>query len=248
MDVPSTLGLRARNKAAKRAAISRAAAELFAAHGYAGTTTQQVARAADVAEGTVFRYASSKPELLLMVINEHLRPLVESASDLPDGAAPDEAVLGILDPIIDLAHDQPDNAAPFLREVLFGEDGPQRSESLEIVAELRGRIAAVVAPYGGRGDGVDVEVGPRNVQGSRSFGGRFEGVGVEVGPQPVQGSRPLGGQFEGMGLEEVASWLFSTVVTELLREVVGLGSSDPRAVLRARVRVLLRGLGIPVGP
>lgn len=226
MDVPSTLGLRARNKAAKRAAISRAAAELFAAHGYAGTTTQQVARVADVAEGTVFRYASSKPELLLMVINEHLRPLVESASDLPDEAAPDEAVLGILAPIIDLAHDQPDNAAPFLREVLFGEDGPQRSESLEIVAELRGRIAAVLAPYGGRGNGVD----------------------VEVGPQPVQGSRPLGGQFEGMGLEEVASWLFSTVVTELLREVVGLGSPDPRAVLRARVRVLLRGLGIPVGP
>ena len=122
MDVPSTLGLRARNKAAKRAAISRAAAELFAAHGYAGTTTQQVARVADVAEGTVFRYASSKPELLLMVINEHLRPLVESASDLPDEAVPDEAVLGILDPIIDLAHDQPDNAAPFLREVLFGEE------------------------------------------------------------------------------------------------------------------------------
>ena len=214
MDVPSTLGLRARNKAAKRAAISRAAAELFAAHGYAGTTTQQVARAADVAEGTVFRYASSKPELLLMVINEHLRPLVESASDLPDEAAPDEAVLGILDPIIDLAHDQPDNAAPFLREVLFGEDGPQRSESLETVAELRGRIAAVLAPYGGR----------------------FEGVA------------PHDGQFEGMGLDDVASWLFSTVVTELLRGVVGLGSPDPRAVLRARVRVLLRGLGIPVGP
>lgn len=192
------MGRRDRNKAAKRLAISQAAAELFTEQGYGGTTTQQVARAADVAEGTLFRYASSKPELLLMVINEHLEPLVGEPQD--DPASPvEERVLQLLGPIVDLAEAQPDNAAPFLREVLFGDDGPQRRASLELVDQVVGRIADVLRPFEGR--------------------------------------------FEGMELTEAARWVFSALVSELLRDVVGRGTGDRKAALTARVRVLLRGLG-----
>ena len=77
MSPTGLLGRRERNKAEKRRRIAEAAAALFAAQGYARTTTQQIAAAADVADGTIFRYASTKPELLLMVMNEQVADLVE---------------------------------------------------------------------------------------------------------------------------------------------------------------------------
>jgi AcrR family transcriptional regulator len=45
--------------------IVQAAVSAFAEHGYNGTTTQEIARSAGVAEGTVFRYYRTKKELLL---------------------------------------------------------------------------------------------------------------------------------------------------------------------------------------
>lgn len=45
--------------------IVRAAVSAFAEHGFNGTTTQEIARSAGVAEGTVFRYYRTKKELLL---------------------------------------------------------------------------------------------------------------------------------------------------------------------------------------
>ncbi len=47
-----------------------------------------------------------------------------------------------------------------------------------------------------------------------------------------------------MGLDEAARWVFSALVSELLRDVVGRGTGDRQAALSARVRVLLRGLGV----
>lgn len=146
MDTGAMLGRRDRNKAAKRAAILGAARALFTEHGYSSTTTHQVARAADVAEGTLFRYSATKPELLIMVINERLRPLVVDAG--PRGlGTPEDEVLGLLGPLIELAEAQPENAAVYLREVLFGEDGPQRREALALVDAIVGRVATVLAPF-----------------------------------------------------------------------------------------------------
>lgn len=152
------LGRRERNKADKRRRITQAAAELFAGQGYARTTTQQVAGAADVAEGTVFRYAASKPELLLMVLNEQMRPLLAEGRDRA-ASAPSvaEAILDVLAPLVDLAGSQPQNAGPFLREVLFGDDGPHRQESIALVDEAVSAIAALLAPrLRGLPDGLDL--------------------------------------------------------------------------------------------
>ncbi len=72
-DSKTSTGRRERNKEAKQARIFAAAAGLFAEHGYATVTTQQIAERADVANGTLFRYASNKAELLLMVCNDDFR-------------------------------------------------------------------------------------------------------------------------------------------------------------------------------
>ena len=73
-------GRRDRNMQDKHGRIFQAAAALFEAHGYAGVTTQAISERADVGAGTLFRYASSKDELLLMVLNQALRAAPASSS------------------------------------------------------------------------------------------------------------------------------------------------------------------------
>lgn len=141
------LGRRERNKAEKRRRIAEAAATLFAENGYARTTTQQVAAAADVADGTIFRYAGTKPELLLMVLNEQVADLLEhgriAAASAPTVA---DAVVALIGPLVALVRAQPDNAAPYLREVLFGEAGPHRDEALAVVDGAVEQLAQILTP------------------------------------------------------------------------------------------------------
>lgn len=59
--VPS---LRERKKARTKAAIQREAVRLFREQGYAATTVEQVAEAAEVAPSTVFRYFATKQDLV----------------------------------------------------------------------------------------------------------------------------------------------------------------------------------------
>ena len=57
-------GLRERKKRATRIAIRDAAMRLFADHGFAGTTMDQIAEAADVSRATVFTYFPTKEEIV----------------------------------------------------------------------------------------------------------------------------------------------------------------------------------------
>ncbi len=57
-------GLRERKKRATRIAIRDAAMRLFDEHGFAGTTMDQIADAADVSRATVFTYYASKEDIV----------------------------------------------------------------------------------------------------------------------------------------------------------------------------------------
>ncbi len=63
-------GLRERNKEDKLQRIRKAARDLFEEKGYEGTTIRDVAKRADVGQGTVTFYASEKRELVFLVVNE----------------------------------------------------------------------------------------------------------------------------------------------------------------------------------
>lgn len=59
------MGLRERKKAQTRTAIQRHALRLFQEHGYAATTMEQIAAAADISPSTLYRYFPTKEDLIL---------------------------------------------------------------------------------------------------------------------------------------------------------------------------------------
>src|SRR3954466_4638603 len=62
---PRPDGLRERKKARTRAAIQQHALRLFLEQGYAETTVEQIAAAAEVSQSTFFRYFATKEETVL---------------------------------------------------------------------------------------------------------------------------------------------------------------------------------------
>jgi len=66
------MGRRERNKLEKLRRITSAAKELFATKGFAQTTTQEIAERADIGTGTLFLYAKSKEDLLIMVFKDEM--------------------------------------------------------------------------------------------------------------------------------------------------------------------------------
>ncbi|MDQ1535748.1 MAG: hypothetical protein QOE58_141 [Actinomycetota bacterium] len=156
-----TTGRRARNKQDKRQRIFEAASALFTERGYSSVTTQMVADRADVGTGTLFRYASSKAELLMMVMNEQMRlDTQEGVKASSAEASPADAFMALLAPQIRMSKELPENTAVYQREILFGtEQGPYRTEALSRISELEEAIGSILAAFAGTPgvrDGIDL--------------------------------------------------------------------------------------------
>ncbi|HWU46468.1 MAG TPA: TetR/AcrR family transcriptional regulator [Humibacter sp.] len=143
---PQPVGRRERNKQAKRERITAAASELFSQHGVDEVTTQQIADKADIGTGTLFLYAKTKGELLLLVQNAHYSEALErgraDAEALHDML---DAVLALVRPIVECNRLQIDNGRTYLREMVFGDPKePYHAEALAIVAQTEDAMAAVL--------------------------------------------------------------------------------------------------------
>ncbi|WP_332603401.1 TetR/AcrR family transcriptional regulator [Arthrobacter sp. S2(2024)] len=140
------LGRRERNKQEKLDRITAAASELFAEYGVEDVTTQQIADKADIGTGTLFLYAKTKGELLLLVQNAHYAEALQrgraDAETTPDALG---AVMAIVRPIVECNRTQIDNGRFYLREMVFGDPTePQHSAALSIVAQTEEAIAAIL--------------------------------------------------------------------------------------------------------
>lgn len=62
----------------KRERILRAAIDVFAEHGYFNAKVAQIAKAAGVADGTIYLYFDGKEDLLITIFREHTRNYLHS--------------------------------------------------------------------------------------------------------------------------------------------------------------------------
>jgi len=140
------LGRRERNKQEKLDRITAAATELFAEYGVEDVTTQQIADKADIGTGTLFLYAKTKGELLLLVQNAHYAEALDrgraDAETIQDALG---AVMAVVRPIVECNRTQIDNGRFYLREMVFGDPTePHHSAALSIVAQTEEAIAAIL--------------------------------------------------------------------------------------------------------
>jgi AcrR family transcriptional regulator len=141
------IGRRERNKQEKLDRIIAAASELFAEHGVDEVTTQQIADKADIGTGTLFLYAKTKGELLLLVQNaKYVEALEQGRADAETVPVVLDAVLAIVQPIVECNRTQVDNGRTYLREMAFGDPAePRHGEALAIAVQTEQAIAAVLS-------------------------------------------------------------------------------------------------------
>jgi AcrR family transcriptional regulator len=81
------MGLREQKKRQTRQQIADAAATLFATHGFENVTVQDVARAAEVSEQTVYNYFPSKEHLVFDRAEEMEAALLDDVRSRPPGTS-----------------------------------------------------------------------------------------------------------------------------------------------------------------
>ncbi|WP_159698368.1 TetR/AcrR family transcriptional regulator [Arthrobacter sp. 18067] len=143
---PQTLGRRERNKQEKLDRITAAARELFTQYGVDEVTTQQVAEKADVGSGTVFLYAKTKAELLLLVHNvKYAGALTSGVEAASKEKAVLDAVMAIIRPIVECNRVQIENGRTYLKEIVFGDPAePHHAEALSLTMRTEEAIAEIL--------------------------------------------------------------------------------------------------------
>ena len=149
------LSRRERNKQEKLDRIIAAASELFAEYGVEEVTTQQIADKADIGTGTLFLYAKTKGELLLMVQNAHYAEALERGRAAAEGVDDTlAAVMAIMVPIVECNRTQIANGRTYLREMVFGDtEEPHHTKALTIAAQTEQALATVLV----RDESIDEE-------------------------------------------------------------------------------------------
>jgi TetR/AcrR family transcriptional regulator len=128
-----------------RARILAAAARLFAMHGYAATTMNDVAAECGLSKATLYHYVSDKHELLAMLALAHvqrLQALVDEvlALGLPSAERLRELIVRFMRTYADAQHEH----RVLTEDVKFLAPGPQR----EVIEVQRRVVAAFVDAIG----------------------------------------------------------------------------------------------------
>jgi AcrR family transcriptional regulator len=143
----TTPGRRERNKQDKLARITAAAGKLFTERSVDEVTTQEIADKADIGAGTLFLYAKTKGELLLMVLNSsYVDALDEGVAEAERLTDPLDAVMAIVRQVVVCNRKHVENGRTYLREVVYGDPTePHHRDALDLTQHTAAAIAAVLA-------------------------------------------------------------------------------------------------------
>ncbi len=149
----AALSRREQNKAEKRGRIIAAARALFAHKGFEGTTTQEIAEAAGVAAGTLFLYAKTKDDLLILVFREEMIELVQRAYERArrEAALIDQLVAFFETFVAYHERDLP-LARALMRQLGYVASAEQRAEVNALMTPLLRRVAMLLEAAKGRGE------------------------------------------------------------------------------------------------
>jgi AcrR family transcriptional regulator len=138
-------GRRERNKQEKRRRILAAAGRLFRRKGFAGTTTQEIATAAGIAAGTLFLYARSKEDLLLLVFMDEMQEVIARAfAAVPLGAPLVDQLMHVFGVLADYHAEDVPLARAFIREIAFNEDRERRREVMGVRMAINAGVARLI--------------------------------------------------------------------------------------------------------
>lgn len=148
-DSRSAMPLRERNKHDKRDRIVTATRELLVSDGYDAMTIREIAARAQVAVGTVFLYASTKAELLLLVLgSEHADALATGVAAASGSATARAGATALLTPLLEWGFGRGSAMLAYQREVLFGEPSERyRRDSLDLEGRSEAELGALFARH-----------------------------------------------------------------------------------------------------
>lgn len=143
------VGRRERNKQEKRARIVSAARKLFRERGFAETTTQQIAERADIGTGTLFLYAKSKEDILVMVFRDEMIETAKLAfANMPSKGSLVDRLMHVFGLMIRYHERDIELSRILLKEIMF-QSAPERrediSELMQVIDFLGSRICWKVA-------------------------------------------------------------------------------------------------------
>ncbi len=85
----------------KRRAILKAAAKLFASHGFDRASMNEIALACGVSKALLYHYYASKDQLLFDIIRAHLDDLVAAIEAVPTTLAPRERLAAMINALLE---------------------------------------------------------------------------------------------------------------------------------------------------
>lgn len=138
------LGRRERNRQEKLARILNAARVLFREKGFQNTTVTEIAEAADIGFGTLFLYAKSKEELLVMVFKDEMNEVCNKTyAKLPDKPVLDQ-VLFLFEGFIAYHKRDVPLARALMKEIFFLDNPVRRAEVMKLMRNIYGRLADII--------------------------------------------------------------------------------------------------------
>lgn len=138
-------GLTERNKQRTRREIAEAAGQLFLERGYAATTVQEIAAAADVSPRTFFRYFPSKEDVITVIASASMDDVLEHLA----GHDASESLVSVLhatfSAVLGPAIEDPDAARAF--QFMLRDTPALRGRWLEEQRRNRDRLAEELRPW-----------------------------------------------------------------------------------------------------